>query len=60
MEKQAFFMDNQGMPHPVNRRQMPGWKQVRRRPPSPPRPQGGCAKRPPGRKITPPAKPKQG
>jgi hypothetical protein len=46
------------MPHPVNRRQMPGWKQVRRRPPAPPRAQGGFAKRPPGRKIGPPAKPK--
>jgi hypothetical protein len=45
------------MPHPVNRRQMPGWKQVRR-PPAPPRSQGGFAKRAPGRKITPPAKPK--
>ncbi len=39
------------MPHPVNRRQMPGWKQVRR-PPTPPRP-SGYAKRGPGRKVGP-------
>jgi hypothetical protein len=43
------------MPHPINRRQKPAWKQPRR-PPAPPRPQGGFAKRAPGRKITPPAK----
>jgi len=33
------------MPHPVNRRQMPGWKQVRR-PLPPPRPAGFGRKRP--------------
>ncbi|MBP7707890.1 MAG: hypothetical protein KA243_11710 [Candidatus Aminicenantes bacterium] len=45
------------MTHPVNRRQMPGWKQARR-PPAPPKFQGGLAKRAPGRKIAPPPKPK--
>ena len=45
------------MPHPINRRQQPAWKQPRR-PPSRPLPQGGFAKRSPGRKISPPAKPK--
>ncbi len=45
------------MTHPVNRRQMPGWKQARR-PPAPPKLQGGLAKRAPGRKIAPPARPK--
>lgn len=45
------------MPHPINRRQKPAWKQPRR-PPAPPQFHGGLAKRAPGRKITPPAKPK--
>ncbi len=41
------------MPHPVNRRQMPGWKQGRRPPaPGPARP-SGMAKKGPGRKIGP-------
>jgi hypothetical protein len=39
------------MPHPVNRRQMPGWKQARR-PAPPPRP-SGFVKKSPGRKIGP-------
>ncbi len=43
------------MPHPINRRQKPAWKQPRR-PPSPPARQGGFPKRAPGRKISPPAK----
>jgi hypothetical protein len=45
------------MTHPVNRRQMPGWKQARRLP-APAKLQGGFAKRAPGRKISPPAKPR--
>jgi hypothetical protein len=40
------------MPHPVNRRQMPGWKQTRRPLPPPPR-QSGFAKKSPGRKNAP-------
>lgn len=45
------------MPHPINRRQKPAWKQPRR-PPSPPKARGGFAKRSPGRKITPSGKPR--
>jgi len=45
------------MTHPVNRRQMPGWKQARR-PPVPPKLQGGFIKRAPGRKNAPSGKPK--
>jgi len=44
------------MSHPVNHRQKPGWR-TPRRPPAPPR-QGGFQKRAPGRKISPPSKPK--
>jgi hypothetical protein len=44
------------MAHPVNRRQKPVWQKVRR-PPTPPR-QGGMLKKAPGRKISPPSKPK--
>jgi hypothetical protein len=44
------------MAHPVNRRQKPAWQKVRR-PPAPPR-QGGFQKRAPGRKISPPSRPK--
>ena len=42
------------MPHPVNRRQMPGWKQARR-PPAPPKIQGGFAKQ--AARTPPPASP---
>jgi len=45
------------MPHPINRRQKPAWKQPRR-PPAPPRPQGEFPKRAPGRKISPSSKPR--
>jgi hypothetical protein len=45
------------MPHPINRRQKPAWKQPRR-PPSPPLPHGGFQKRVPGRKISPASKPR--
>jgi len=46
------------MPHPINRRQKPAWKQPRR-PPTPPPPQGGFQKRSPSRQIPRPAsKPK--
>ncbi len=44
------------MPHPVNRRQKPAWKQARR-PPAPPR-QTGMFKKAPGRKISPSSKPR--
>ena len=44
------------MAHPVNRRQKPAWQKVRR-PTALPR-QGGFQKRAPGRKISPPSKPK--
>jgi hypothetical protein len=39
------------MPHPINRRQTPAWKQARR-PLLPPRP-SGFAKKSPGRKVGP-------
>lgn len=45
------------MPHPINRRQQPAWKQTRRVSAPPPR-QGGFPKRAPGRKISPSSKPK--
>jgi hypothetical protein len=45
------------MPHPINRRQKPAWKQPRRAPSPPPR-QGGFPKRGPGRKVSPPSKPR--
>jgi hypothetical protein len=45
------------MPHPINRRQKPAWKQPRRPPSAPPR-QGGFQRGAPGRKISPPSKPK--
>jgi len=42
------------MPHPVNRRQMPGWKQGRRpAAPGPARPSGFTKKSPGGRPRTP-------
>ncbi len=44
------------MPHPVNRRQKPAWKQVRR-PPAPLR-QPNMPKRAPIRKISPSSKPR--
>jgi len=44
------------MAHPVNRRQKPAWQKVRR--PPAPRPQGGFLKKAPGRKISPPSRPR--
>jgi hypothetical protein len=44
------------MPHPINRRQKPAWKPIRR-PPVPPRAQGGFQERPPRRRIPPSGKP---
>jgi hypothetical protein len=44
------------MTHPVNRRQKPVWQKVRR-PPAPPR-QPGMLKKSPGRKISPPSRPR--
>ncbi len=44
------------MAHPINRRQKPAWQKVHR-PLAPPR-QGGFQKRAPGRKISPPSRPK--
>ncbi len=44
------------MAHPVNRRQKPAWQKVPRPPAT--RPQAGFQKRSPGRKISPPSRPK--
>jgi len=47
------------MPHPINRRQKPAWKQAPRPGPPPPRP-SGFAKKSPGRKPGPAQPSKRG